>query len=116
MNGETFEALAGVKVVTLVCAFIGAALGISYRPQITPRVAIAALVSGVFFGGFSPSLIEFAFAIKMPITVSNMTAAVCAIGGIFVVPGIISLWKSFFADPFAFLDKVRALFGKGGDK
>lgn len=116
MNSETFEALAGVKVVTLVCAFIGAALGISYRPQVTPRVAIAALVSGVVFGGYAPSLIEFAFNLKMPITISHMAAVVCGIGGIFVVPGIIAIWQSFFADPFAFLDKVRALFGKGGDK
>lgn len=118
MNSETFEALAGVKVVTLVCAFIGAALGISYTPQVTPRLAIGALVAGIVCGGFGPGLIEWGFGLELPLVISQMVAVVFGIGGIFIIPGIITGWQELIRDPVGFVGKLRNIFSgtKGGDK
>ena len=119
MNSEAFEALSGVKVVTLVCALIGAALGISYAPQVTPRIAISAMLAGIVCGGFGPGLLEWAFNWHLTPVVSNMIAVVFGIGGIFIIPGIIAGWQDLIRDPVAFVGKLRAIFGggnKGGDK
>lgn len=118
MNYEAFEALSGVKVVTLVCALIGGALGISYTPNITPRIAISALFAAIVCGGFGPGLLEWGFNWRLPSVVSNMIAVIFGIGGIFIVPGIIAAWQDLIRDPVAFVGKLRSVFGanKGGDK
>jgi len=111
---ETFETITGVKVVALVFGFIGAALGISYTPEITKRTAFAALIAGVVCGGLGPEGVQALFTTPVPKVILNAIAFICGVGGMFVVPGLIIAWKGFATDPWAFIDRLRGL--RGGDK
>ena len=108
-----FEAATGVKLVSLVFAFVGAALGISYAPQLTKRTATAALIAGLTFGAFGPELVSWLYGKPLPLVINNVTAVIFGIGGMFIVPGIIFAWREFSENPWAILDKLR---GKGGQQ
>jgi len=112
---EGFETMSGVKIVSLVFAFIGAALGISYTPDMTKRTAFAALIAGIVCGALGPELIAWGFNWKLPILINNIFALICGIGGMFIIPGLIVAWRGFAADPWAFVDRLRGV-QKGGDK
>lgn len=106
---------AGIKVVSLVFGFIGAALGVRYSPTMSKADALTALVAGVVCSGFGPPLLSAWFGWHMPPVVDNAIAFVSGIFGMFVVPGILNVGRSFVADPIAFITKARAtLAGKGG--
>ena len=113
--GDGFESLSGVKVVSLVFAFIGAALGISYTPDMTKRTAFAALIAGIVCGALGPELIAWAFNWKLPVLINNIFALLCGVGGMFIIPGVIVAWRGFATDPWAFVDRLRGS-AKGGDK
>lgn len=102
---ETIETMAGVKVVTMVFAIIGGLLGISYSPQITARAAFAACLSALVCGSLLPSAVGKYFGWEMSQLTSNGFAVIFGIGGMFIVPGILALWKAFAADPVGFLKK-----------
>lgn len=106
---DTFEAISGVKIVALVFGFIGAALGISYTPEITKKAALAALISGIVCGGLGPELIAWAFNWHLPPIISNVMALVCGVGGMFIIPGLIAIWRGFGADPWGFIDRIRGI-------
>lgn len=108
---EGFETMTGVKVVSLVFAFIGAALGISYTPEITKRLAVAALIAGVTCGALGPEAVSYFWGKPLPLVVNNALAVVFGVGGMFIVPGIIRVWQAFRDDPFGWFDRFR---GKGG--
>ena len=113
---ETFEAVSGVKVVALVFGFIGAALGITYTPEMTRRTAFAAMIAGVVCGGLGPEAVQALFTAPLPMTVKNLIALVFGIGGMFIVPGFIAIWQGFAKDPWGFIDRIRGLRGKEGEK
>lgn len=119
--GEFFQAIvdniaaAGIKVVWLVFGFIGAALGVRYSPPMSKADALTALLAGVVCSGFGPPLLTTWFGWHMPLIVDNAIAFACGIFGMFIVPGILNLGRSFVADPVAFITKARAMLaGKGG--
>lgn len=112
---EGFEALTGVKVVSLVFAFIGAALGIGYTPEITKRMAVAALIAGVTCGALGPEAVAYFYGKPIPLIVNNALAVVFGIGGMFIVPGLIRFWQDFRDNPLGFLDRFRGTGGKGGN-
>lgn len=117
--GDGFETLSGVKVVSLVFAFIGAALGISYTPEMTKRTGFAALIAGIVCGALGPELIAWGFNWKLPIIINNIFAVICGIGGMFIIPGFIIAWQGFAKDPFGFADRLRGIskpVDKPGDK
>lgn len=115
MADPSFETVSGVKVVALVFGFIGAALGISYTPQITKKAAVAALASGIVCGGLGPSLLAWAFNWHLPATADNALAFVCGVGGMFIIPGLIAAWQGFAHDPWGFIDRLRGI-AKRDDK
>ena len=104
--GDAFETFSGLKVVTLVFALIGGALGISYTPEITPRMAFAALLSALVFGALGPEVIAFWWGKPLPIMLNNLAAVVLGVLGMFIVPGILVLGKKLRDDPFGFFDSV----------
>lgn len=99
--------MTGVKVVSLVFAFVGAALGIGYTPEITKRAAFAALVAGVTCGALGPEAVAWALGKPLPLIANNALAVVFGIGGMFIVPGVIRVWAQFRDDPFGWLDRFR---------
>ena len=112
---DAFETFSGIKIVSLVFAFIGAALGISYTPELTPRTAFAAMIAGIIFGAVGPELLVWGFGWHLPIIVNNVFALLFGIGGMFIVPGVIVAWKGFAVDPWGFVDRLRGS-KKDGDK
>lgn len=113
--GDTFETMSGVKVVALVFGCIGALLGISYSPPMTKQTAFAAIIAGIVCGGLGPQLLAWAFGWKLPTVADNALAFICGVGGMFIIPGIITAWRGFAADPWGFVDRLRGI-SKGGDK
>lgn len=108
-------AAAGIKVVWLVFGFIGAALGVRYSPPMTKADALTALLAGVVCSGFGPPLLNAWIGWHLPPIVENLIAWVAGICGMFVVPGILNMGRSFAADPLEFIAKARAwVAGKGG--
>lgn len=120
MSDGSFETFTGVKLVALVCGFVGGALGVIYTPQITPRMAVGACIAAVVCGGFAPAALEWGFNTRFPTVVTGIIGVVFGVGGMFIVPGLITAWKEFSADPAAFIKKWREIFasfvggGKGG--
>ena len=104
-----------MKVVAPVFGFIGAALGISYTPEITKRTAFAALIAGVVCGGLGPEGVQALFTTPVPKVVKNVIALICGLGGMFIVPGLLVAWKGFATDPWAFIDRLRGLRGDKKD-
>lgn len=106
---NTFETVSGVKIVSLVFAFIGAALGITYTPELTKRMALAAMIAGVVTGGLGPEVIAWAFNLQMPRFMNNIAALICGVGGMFIFPGLLTVWKGFASDPWGFVDRLRGI-------
>ena len=104
----------GFELITAVLGFVGAALGISYSPPMTKKEMFAALLAGVVCAVLGPSLVMQVYAV--PSIVNNALAFVFGIGGMFIVPGLLSLWRGFANDPWAWLDKLRGTTKAGGDK
>lgn len=109
---DNFESQTGIKFVSLAMGFVGAALGISFTPPMSRKMAFGALLSGLVFGAFGPELLAFAFKTTFPPTVSNGIAVIFGVGGMFIVPGVVAFWQGFKDDPigwtFGILDKLRA--------
>ena len=105
------DGLDGLAIMPTV--LVGAALGISYTADITKRTAFAALIAGVACGALGPELIAWAFNWKLPIIINNIFALICGIGGMYVVPGLLTVWRGFASDPWAFLDRLRGISKKG---
>jgi len=103
---------AGVKVVSLVFGAIGAALGIAYSPQMTRREMFAALLAGLVCASIMPQVLLHYLA--LPGWASNAAAFIFGVGGMFLVPGLIALWRGFAANPWGLLDWIRGGGSKGG--
>lgn len=98
----------GFELIAAVLGFIGAALGISYSPPMTKKEMFAALLAGVSCAVLGPALASQVYA--LPPIVNNALAFIFGIGGMFIVPGLLGLWRGFSVDPWAFIDRLR---GKG---
>jgi hypothetical protein len=109
--------MTGVKVVSMVFALIGAALGLTYTPTMTKKLAIGAILSGLIFGALGPEAVAYlagktlGIAPPLPVIVNNGLAVVFGIGGMFIVPGVVKLWSGFAENPWAWVDRLR---GQGG--
>ena len=101
----------GFSVVSMVLGLIGAALGVSYSPPLTRREVFAALLAGVACAALVPQALQAMW--QLPPVVNNVAAFFVGIGGMFIVPGIIAIWRSFAADPWSVIDRVR---GRRDDK
>ena len=104
----------GFELITAVLGFIGAALGISYSPPMTKKEMFAALLAGVVCAVLGPSLVMQVYT--LPPIVNNALAFIFGIGGMFIVPGLLALWRGFASDPWAWLDKLRGQSKAGGGK
>lgn len=104
-----FEATFGVKLVSLVFAFLGAALGITYTPEMTKRLAFAALLSGMLCGSFGPEVVNYFLATPLRPVLNNAIAVIFGIGGMFIIPGLMTFWRGFGTDPWGWLDKLRGI-------
>ena len=109
MPQDAFQSATGVKLVLLVFAIIGAALGIGYSPKMTPWQACIALLAGAVCGVLGPDLIAWGHGKDLPPAIEKLAAFVFGIGGMFIIPGLIALWQGFRNDPWAWLDKLRGL-------
>jgi hypothetical protein len=96
---------AGFELIAGVLGFIGAALGISYSPPMTKREMFAALLAGLVCGVLGPQLIAHVYA--MPPIVNNALAFIFGLGGMFIVPGLLAMWRGFAVDPWSFIDRIR---------
>lgn len=104
----------GFELLTAVLGFIGAALGISYSPPMTKKEMFAALLAGVVCAVLGPQLAMQIYT--LPPIVNNALAFIFGIGGMFIVPGLLAIWRGFASDPWAWLDKLRGTTKAGGDK
>jgi len=96
---------AGIELAAIVFALVGAALGVSYSPEMTKRQMSAAVLAGLACGALLPELVASVY--NMPAIAKNGLAFVFGIGGMFIVPGVIALWRGFANDPWAFFDRLR---------
>lgn len=101
----------GFELITAVLGFIGAALGISYSPPMTKKEMFAALLAGVVCAVLGPSLLMQLYT--LPPIVNNALAFIFGIGGMFIVPGLLALWRSFATDPWKFIDRFRGPSDRG---
>ena len=99
--------LIGVKVSALIFGAIGAALGIAYTPQMTRREMFAALLAGLVCAAILPELVQ-QYVTLAPV-IANGVAFIFGIGGMFLVPGILAMWRGFRDDPWSFIDRLRGM-------
>lgn len=104
----------GIKIASLVFGLVGAALGISYTPEMTKRQMAAAVLAGITCAGLCPQIVEQWYHLS-PIA-NNLLAFVFGIGGMFIIPGLLTLWRGFSQDPWAWLDRLRGNSPPPGDK
>ena len=104
-NWQDFE------LITAVLGFIGAALGISYSPPMSKKEMFAALLGGVVCAVLGPQLVMQIYT--LPPIVNNALAFIFGIGGMFIVPGLLSFWRGFAVDPWGWLDKLRGQKDRG---
>ncbi len=102
---ETFEALSGIKIVSLVFACIGALLGISYI-EMTKRMAFCALIAGLLCGSFGPEAVAAWWGAPLRPALNNGIAVILGILGMFVLPGIFKLGAMLRDDPIGFVGNV----------
>lgn len=96
---------AGIELAAIVFALVGAALGVSYSPEMTKRQMAAAVLAGLACGALLPELVASVY--HMPAIAKNGLAFIFGIGGMFIVPGVIAIWRGFANDPWAFFDRLR---------
>lgn len=116
MNDLENAQWAGIKIVYLIFGFFGSALGLTFTPVLTKRLAVSAILAGLFCGAFGPELVTFLYDKPIPKLLTNFMAAIFGMGGMFIVPGILKVWEVFRDDPFGWLDRVRNLRGKDDGK
>lgn len=104
----------GIQLVSLVLGAAGAVLGISYTPKMTKREMFAAMIAGLACAALFPQLAAHYFA--LPAVLNNVLAFIFGIGGMFIVPGVLALWRGFANDPWAFIDRLRSGKKTGDDK
>lgn len=104
----------GISLVSVVLGFVGAVLGVSYMPPMSKKQLAAALVAGVVCAALAPGFASEAIAwwrekpvVPLPGAFNNVLAFVCGIGGMFIVPTVIVLFKSAHDNPMGFLDWIR---------
>ncbi|MFN8696303.1 MAG: hypothetical protein ACK5XE_08310 [Burkholderiales bacterium] len=97
----------GFELITAVLGFIGAALGISYSPPMTKKEMFAALLAGVVCAVLGPQLVAQIY--QLPSIVNNALAFTFGIGGMFIVPGLLTMWREFGVNPFGFIDRLRGV-------
>lgn len=113
MADETKLSWEGIQLVWVVLGLFGAALGVGTLPPMTTRQCWVALGSGLVFAAYGPLWVNHAFQHWVPAWANPTQAAVpsfmlgsaafiCGVGGMFLVPAILSFWR----DPRAFA--VRA--------
>ena len=103
----------GFELITAVLGFVGAALGISYSPPMSKKEMFAALLAGVVCAVLGPALVMQIYA--LPVIVNNAFAFIFGIGGMFIVPGLLALWRGFATNPWSFIDRIRGR-SDGGEK
>lgn len=103
----------GVKLVSFVFGVVGTLLGIANAPTLTRRESWAALLSGCTVGPMAAEVFIWACqrwgGFTPPMIVYGVVAVIFGIGGMFIVPGILNLWRSFRDDPRAFIANAVAL-------
>lgn len=96
---------AGFELIASVLGFIGAALGISYSPPMTKKEMFAALLAGLVCGVLGPQLVSQLY--QVPPIVNNALAFIFGLGGMFIIPGLLAMWRGFAVDPWSFIDRIR---------
>lgn len=105
----------GYELISAVLGFIGAALGISYSEPMSKKQMFAALMAGIACGVFLPLLVSSLYA--LPKVVNNALCLLFGMGGMFIVPAVLSVWRGFAADPWGVFDRLRGMTRKdGGEK
>lgn len=104
----------GIQLIWVVLGLVGAALGIGSMPRMTKQQLWFALGSGVACAALAPGAIpEFiawwrvAPVVPLPGMIANVLAFVFGIGGMFVVPTLIKIFKAVQEDPLGWLDYLR---------
>lgn len=92
-------------MIASVLGFIGAALGISYSPPMTKKEMFAALLAGLVCGVLGPQLVSQLY--QVPPIVNNALAFIFGLGGMFIIPGLLAMWRGFAVDPWSFIDRIR---------
>lgn len=94
----------GIQLIWVVLGILGALLGIGSMPPMSNRQCWVALGSALVFSSYGPQWAAFIFAhwlpewmnpahAPMPSFMLGSVAFVCGVGGLFLVPGIITVWK-----------------------
>jgi hypothetical protein len=96
----------GFELIAGVLGFIGALLGVSYSPPMSKKEMFAALGAGLVCGALCPLLIVQLYPALPPVA-SHALAFVFGVGGMFIVPGLLALWRGFAVDPWGFIDRIR---------
>jgi hypothetical protein len=112
----------GIQLVWIVLGLFGAALGIGSLPEMSKKQCWVALGSGLVFSAYGPMWIAWGVnhwvtAEPMPPFMLSSTAFICGVGGMFLVPTIISFWqdpRAFLVHAWGVIRGVKNL--KGGDQ
>ena len=94
----------GIQLIWVVLGILGAAVGINNMPPMSKRQCWSALCSGVIFAGYGPQWVDYAYVHwtpdwfnathgDLPSFMLGSIAFVCGVGGLFLVPGIMTFWK-----------------------
>lgn len=114
-NEDTGLVWEGIKLIWVVMGFIGAALGVSTLPPMGPKQLFFAATSGIVCAAFAPQWAGFMYLRWMgdpiPAFMNNTIAFIFGIGGMFIVPGLITLWRGFKDNPWGWVQKIAELFG-----
>lgn len=110
----SFEATFGVKLVSVIFAFIASLLGLSVTTPgtITGRVAFTAIVGGILCGSLAPEAVRYFMTdhgAAMPMVINNGIAVIFGVGGMFIITGISTVWKDFGTNPWGLIDRLRGL-------
>lgn len=97
---------AGIKLAWLVFGAVGALLGISYTPAMTSRQMIAALLAGISCASLAPQGVLAVWP-SLPPFAQGAIAFAFGIGGMYIVPGLLALWRAFAENPWSAIDRMR---------
>lgn len=103
--------IVGVTFASMIIGFIGAVLGISYVPEMSKKQMFAALLAGLCCAAFMTPVAAHWYSLyfgpTVPQFLENGIAFLLGISGMYIVPGFLSLSRSFRDNPFGFLDRLR---------
>lgn len=115
-DGLSFE---GIRLITIILGFVGAALGISYTRQMSKRDQWAALLSGVAMCMLIPQASSdwwhSHYNEEMSPAINNIVAFLSGLFGMFIVPGLLVIGEKFKTNPWWVIDWVRG-FRKNDDQ